>query len=295
MSRIDSVIEHEFNKRHGVSSRAREIPAGWGLFPAAHQLVVAISADEGLFGRSGLTVAPPRYGMPHPPDTLAALVARIRSEFDEMPGLHLALGQATRLWHLDEARCRAVLEALVQTATCERPREARSCVIPGAGEARSMHAAPDQEGAASEVPRWSTGCAAGWSAVPRRGTGALTPFTREVTHGKEQHTTEGRGGCRSNAGRDTILSADRPGRDRPPRLRPVPRTRVRTRGSGGLVAGGTRPAPDAHLGDRLTGRPRPRHRLRRMRMGCGLRVTATGSCVHCTGSASWRARWCGLC
>lgn len=41
------------------------------------------------------------------------LLARIRAEFLEMPGLHLTHAQARRLWHLDEAICRAALDELV--------------------------------------------------------------------------------------------------------------------------------------------------------------------------------------
>ena len=42
------------------------------------------------------------------------LIARIRAEFLEMPGLHLTLAQARRLWHLDEAICLAALDELVR-------------------------------------------------------------------------------------------------------------------------------------------------------------------------------------
>ena len=42
------------------------------------------------------------------------LMARIRAEFLEMPGLHLTLAQARRLWHVDESACRAALDELVQ-------------------------------------------------------------------------------------------------------------------------------------------------------------------------------------
>lgn len=40
-------------------------------------------------------------------------LARIRGEYREMPGLRLTFAQACRLWHLDAARCRDVLERLV--------------------------------------------------------------------------------------------------------------------------------------------------------------------------------------
>jgi hypothetical protein len=38
---------------------------------------------------------------------------RIRGEFLEMPGLHLTLGQAARLWHMDAAVCADALRQLV--------------------------------------------------------------------------------------------------------------------------------------------------------------------------------------
>jgi hypothetical protein len=36
----------------------------------------------------------------------------IRSEYAEMPGLHLTARQAQRLWGLDAPRCQALLDAL---------------------------------------------------------------------------------------------------------------------------------------------------------------------------------------
>lgn len=47
------------------------------------------------------------------PMDLDALVGRVRAEFLEMPGLRLTPAQATRLWGLEQAVCRAVIEALV--------------------------------------------------------------------------------------------------------------------------------------------------------------------------------------
>ncbi len=43
------------------------------------------------------------------------LLHRIRGEFLEMPGLHLTLPQAARLWHLDAVTCDAALRALIDT------------------------------------------------------------------------------------------------------------------------------------------------------------------------------------
>lgn len=45
--------------------------------------------------------------------TFMAVVARVRSEFVEMPGMQLTLPQATRLWNLGADDCRAVIDALV--------------------------------------------------------------------------------------------------------------------------------------------------------------------------------------
>ena len=42
------------------------------------------------------------------------LLARIRAEFLEMPGLRLTLAQARRLWHVEEAACAAALDELVR-------------------------------------------------------------------------------------------------------------------------------------------------------------------------------------
>jgi hypothetical protein len=43
-----------------------------------------------------------------------SLVARIRGEYSEMPGLRLTLGQACRLWQLDASTCEMLLEQLVR-------------------------------------------------------------------------------------------------------------------------------------------------------------------------------------
>jgi hypothetical protein len=45
--------------------------------------------------------------------THTTLLHRIRGEFLEMPGLHLTLPQAARLWQLDLDTCDRVLHALL--------------------------------------------------------------------------------------------------------------------------------------------------------------------------------------
>jgi hypothetical protein len=50
----------------------------------------------------------------HAPTVDESLLARIRGEYDEMPGLSLTPAQAERLWQLDRETCRAALNRLVQ-------------------------------------------------------------------------------------------------------------------------------------------------------------------------------------
>ena len=45
-----------------------------------------------------------------------ALIDRVRGEFLEMPGLHLSVAEAARLWGLDKAACQRVIEVLVATS-----------------------------------------------------------------------------------------------------------------------------------------------------------------------------------
>lgn len=42
-----------------------------------------------------------------------AVYARIRAEYQEMPGMRLTVAQAARLFNLDPIRCARALEALV--------------------------------------------------------------------------------------------------------------------------------------------------------------------------------------
>ena len=45
-----------------------------------------------------------------------AIANRVRGEFLEMPGLQLTMAQAARLWGMDQAACRAVIDSLVEAA-----------------------------------------------------------------------------------------------------------------------------------------------------------------------------------
>jgi hypothetical protein len=52
--------------------------------------------------------------MPLPSHMDSDLLARIRMEFVEMPGMRLTRIQARRLWNLHQAACDEVLDALVE-------------------------------------------------------------------------------------------------------------------------------------------------------------------------------------
>jgi DNA-binding IclR family transcriptional regulator len=45
---------------------------------------------------------------------LDALVARVRGEYGEMPGLRLTISQACRLWQVEMPTCERLLEQLVR-------------------------------------------------------------------------------------------------------------------------------------------------------------------------------------
>jgi hypothetical protein len=53
---------------------------------------------------------------------LDPVVARIRNEFLEMPGLRLSLPQAMRLWGLGREECVRVIETLVKTSFLQKTR-----------------------------------------------------------------------------------------------------------------------------------------------------------------------------
>jgi hypothetical protein len=57
----------------------------------------------------------PKHSADHPDELRPnELLARIRGEFLEMPGMRLTPGQAARLWHLSERAAVAALEALTE-------------------------------------------------------------------------------------------------------------------------------------------------------------------------------------
>lgn len=53
---------------------------------------------------------------------LSTLLSRVRGEFQEMPGMHITLDQAMRLWAMDRETCTSVLGYLTAThfLDCDR-------------------------------------------------------------------------------------------------------------------------------------------------------------------------------
>lgn len=59
-----------------------------------------------------------------------ALLARIRGEYREMPGLRLTVAQTCRLWQLDAPTCAAVVEGLVAQGFIIRTRDGAFVALP---------------------------------------------------------------------------------------------------------------------------------------------------------------------
>ena len=64
-----------------------------------------------------------------------ALVARIRGEYREMPGLRLTVAQACRLWQLDAPTCAVVVEGLVAQGFLMRTRDGAFVALPATPKA----------------------------------------------------------------------------------------------------------------------------------------------------------------
>lgn len=62
--------------------------------------------------------------------SLDTLTDRIRAEFAELPGLKVTFAQACRLWHADEAKCLAALEALVSEGFLRRSPSGAFIALP---------------------------------------------------------------------------------------------------------------------------------------------------------------------
>jgi hypothetical protein len=78
-------------------------------------VVILIVRDRDHLARSlGAGPAPPWAENRMPPISFDSLVARVRGEYCEMPGLRLTVSQACRLWHVDVSTCEMLFEQLVR-------------------------------------------------------------------------------------------------------------------------------------------------------------------------------------
>lgn len=63
-----------------------------------------------------------------------SLIARIRGEYQEMPGLRLTFAQACRLWQVDPTTCETVLEILVKEGFLACTQAGAFVALPTAGK-----------------------------------------------------------------------------------------------------------------------------------------------------------------
>jgi hypothetical protein len=100
-------------------SRRRSAVEGWSqLCNRARNAISSAALD-----RKERIMPPPMRAYVTRPDRATLLLTRIRGEYLEMPGLCLTPDQATRLWGLEPAECRALLEALVGAQFLTRTRD----------------------------------------------------------------------------------------------------------------------------------------------------------------------------
>jgi hypothetical protein len=66
--------------------------------------------------------------------TIAEWIQLVRSEYLEIPGLHLTRNQVQRLWGLDTAMCDALLEALVDVRFLRRTHAGAYVRADGGGQ-----------------------------------------------------------------------------------------------------------------------------------------------------------------
>jgi hypothetical protein len=52
-------------------------------------------------------------------------IDRIKSEYREMPGLHLTFEQMLRLWRLDRSTCRALVDTLIDAQFLKTTQDGR--------------------------------------------------------------------------------------------------------------------------------------------------------------------------
>ncbi len=97
------------------------------------------------------------------------LLARVRGEYFEMPGLQLTEAQARRLWGLDKTTCRQLLTRLLDARFLARTRDGRYRRADGSVAGNNQLGAPrETAGLLRDVPsahRWAVSALA---SGPRR-------------------------------------------------------------------------------------------------------------------------------
>jgi hypothetical protein len=66
------------------------------------------------------------------------LLARVRGEYSEMPGLRLSQAQACRLWQLDAQTCDALLDTLIAERVLYRLPDGTYVLFSGDGPRRPV-------------------------------------------------------------------------------------------------------------------------------------------------------------
>jgi hypothetical protein len=74
----------------------------------------------------------------HAARRLNDLIALVRSEYREMPGLSLTLEQAQRLWSLDRSTCVMLFERLVQMGVLRTTKRGRYICPDRSGDVTSV-------------------------------------------------------------------------------------------------------------------------------------------------------------
>jgi hypothetical protein len=74
----------------------------------------------------------------HSARRLNDLIALVRSEYREMPGLSLTLEQAQRLWSLDRSTCVKLFEQLVQMGVLRTTKRGRYICPDRSGDVTSV-------------------------------------------------------------------------------------------------------------------------------------------------------------
>jgi len=70
---------------------------------------------------------------------LESLVARVRGEYCEMPGLRLTLAQACRLWQMEASTCERLLDQLVRERFLYKTNTGCYIALPSASVGRQRY------------------------------------------------------------------------------------------------------------------------------------------------------------